>query len=515
MSIFSYLRRHTVVSIVGILVVIILAIIGGRAASQKDPVSNNSGTKHVVLVNASKFRQGNLSVSANGVVESHSQADLKSQTSAPVSLVRVSIGDPVYPGQTILELENADLRAQLAQAEASLELAKGQFSTGEISVNSAKRNVIDKLRDAYIKTYDGAISQAESILYNNNGSGGRLTSYSVDTTLNSEISSLNLDLRSGLQDWKTSNDSLTSESSFEKISETVKLAEKNIQNASSLLADMNRLMNKLAPYATADFLTSINAWTATISAAQVSISSASQALNTAKTSMDTARSTQGSTAQAQISVAQAGVDNLRAQLAKTIIRSPIGGKVSTLPLRQGELASPGTLLATVIGDDLGLRIKSYVSGEDLSRVKIGSPVNVLGSSKAKGTVSNIAPGVDSVTRKAEVDIDLDDSEQSGLVIGQNVSVSISPLAGTSVSGTDPKKPDTYLLPIQDVKIIPGSAYVFTVDSESKIKRNDVILGQIRGDFVEVVSGLSDEMDIVTPVYELDEGEIVKTEITNE
>jgi hypothetical protein len=54
----------------------------------------------------------------------------------------------------------------------------------------------------------------------------------------------------------------------------------------------------------------------------------------------------------------------------------------------------------------------------------------------------------------------------------------------------------------------GDAFVYTVDQNSKIKRLPVILGEIQGDFIKVISGLNDTINLVTPVYELDEGQTV-------
>lgn len=519
MSIFSYIRKHAVITVIIVLAVIFIAIIGGRAASEKAPADNTSAVKQVSLVSAAAFRRGGTSVSADGVVESHSQADLKSQTSAPLSVINVSIGQSVYPGQVLLELQNSDIRAQLAQAQATLALSQGQFSTGAVSLDSAKQNAIDKLRDAYNKTYEAVITQADTVLYNNDGNGGRLTSYTVETSLYTEITSTDLDLHQGLQDWRKAVDALstrTASTSVDDIKAAIKIAETNMSRANVLFGDMSRILNNLAIYATPSFMASVNAWKATVSGAQASVSGAEQSLTGAETGLNASVSSQGGTAPAQISLAQAGVSNLEAQLAKTIVKSPISGKVSALPLREGELASPGTLLATVIGNDSGLEIKAYVSGEDLSRVAVGAPVMIQGRSVQNGTstadairgiVSNIAPGVDSTTRKAEVDIDITNGANSGLVIGRTVTVFIT-TTKASMSGNHPV---SYLLPIQDVKIIPGAAYVYTVDPDSKIKRNDVTLGQIQGDFIEVISGLDDTMNIVSPVYELDEGQLVKVQ----
>ncbi len=526
MSIFSYIRKHVVISTVIVLVVVIVAIIAGRAASSVAPAINDSGAKQVTLVNIASFRRGNIAISADGVIEARSQADLRSQMSAPVSTIDVSLGGRVYQGQVILELQNADTRAQLAQAEASLALAQSQFSTGAVSLDSAKQNVLDKIRDAYIKTNDAITSQADTILYNNDGNGGRLTSYSTDAAMYSEITTADIDLRSGLVTWKNTIANLSSDSSTDIIQNAIKLATKNMSTADILLNDMSKILNDVSTYATPSFSVTVNAWKAAISGAHASLSGAAQSLTAAKMTLDTMISSQNGTANAQISVAQAGVRNLEAQLAKTIVRSPISGKVSALPLREGELASPGTLLATIIGNDSGIEIKAYVSGEDLARVAVGSSVIVqrrvsqsdmnASSTPIMGTVSNIAPGVDPLTKKAEVVIEIGDSVNSGLIIGQNVTVSILMSKDVSSSILQTKVPSgsqtiTYLLPIQDVKIIPGAAYVFTVDASSKIVRNDVTLGAVRGDFIEVVKGLNDAMDIITPVYELEEGQTVVVE----
>ncbi len=516
MSIFTQLRRHLVVSVLVVLAAIIIAIIAGRAATRKSPAENNGGMKQVTLVNAATLRQGSLTVSANGIVESHSQADLRSQISAPVSIINVSIGETVYTGQTILELHNADTRAQLAQVQASLALAQGQYSTGAISLESTKQATVDKIRDAYIKTYDAVITQAEPVLYNNDGNGGRLSAYSTDNALYSEMISSSIDLRTGLNDWKTLNSKLSSDSSTIEIIAVAKIAHKNIRTASILLSDMSKILNDISTYATPSFLTSVNIWKGVVTGAQSAISGAEQALTASEMALSTTNNSQGATANAQIALAQAGVNNLEAQLAKTIIRSPITGKVSSLPLRVGELASPGTLLATVIGNDSGLEVKAYVSGEDLYKVQVGASVTIKNPAGAhststestlRGVVANIAPSVDVTTKKAEVVINIIDATRSGLVIGNNVTVYISSPNSTVVGS----ERNVYLLPIQNVKIVPGATYVFTVDADSKVKRNDVTIGKVNGDFIEVTNGLADDMNIISSVYELDEGQVVKVQ----
>lgn len=523
MSILSSIRRHLVVAIAAILAALVIAIIAGRAISAKPSAVAASNAGQVTLVNAATFRQGNLTVPAAGVVESHSQADLKSQVSAPVASIDVAIGDSVYPGETILELDNADLRAQVAQAEAALAVVGGQSETGAISLDSAKQGVLNALTDAYAKTYSAIISQAEQILYNDDGHGGRLTSTSIDNSLNSEITSTDFDLRTDLTDWKSADDALTSATSTGALDSAVSLARMAMSSADLLLDDMSKEVNALTVSAQPGFMATLAGWQATISGSQSSVSGAEQALIGADQSLNTAESSQSSTVPAQVSAAQANVNNLEAQLKKTIITSPTYGTVSALPLHVGELASPGTLLASVVGSGGGLIVKAYVSGTDLSRVKAGASANiqdqasraaVLSPSSTPtsidGVVSNVAPGVDETTREAEVDIDIVNPVNSGLVIGDQVTATITatnslPSAGSISSA---QAPTTYILPIQDVKIVPNASYVLTVSSSSKVVFDPVTVGMVSGGFIEVTGGLRDDMDIVSPVYGLDEGQTV-------
>ena len=171
-----------------------------------------------------------------------------------------------------------------------------------------------------------------------------------------------------------------------------------------------------------------------------------------------------------------------------------------MPLRAGELAQPGQLIATVVGGG-GLRVRAYASGEDLSRIKTGAKAVI--QDNISGTVTSVAPSVNQTNRRVEIEISINNAATSNLVIGQNVNVSID-AANIPIA----KNKGNYLLPIQNVKIVPGAAYVFTVDSESKIVKNPVIIEKVEGDYVEIASGITPDMKIVSPVYELEEGEQV-------
>lgn len=470
------MKSHAVLAATVLFVAVAGTVIAGRINSRKSTKEDSqSNIKRVALVDVASFRTGTSTISADGVVEANEQADLKSQTGAAVSVINVSIGDPVYAGQTILELENSDIRAQLAQSQ-------GQYG-------SSRESTIDKIRDTYLKGDDAVHAQIDQLILNTSSQKPKFYTYVLDPQLSSRIRDNRTDLDTVFRNWKASVDALaTASSSDVAIQAALTQSQTSLDKITTLLNDMSKVLSDAANVVVSSDLPTINSMQAIITGARASISGARQSLSSAS-----------------VGIAQAGVKALQAQLEKTIVRSPISGKIAALPLRVGEFAAPGTLLATVVGDG-GIQVKAYASGEDLAKLKAGSAALIQNT--IPGIVSNVAPSVSTVNRKVEVNIKVPNSSASGLVVGQNVQVRIQ--ANKPISTTDTKL--VYTLPIQDVKVIPGEAYVFTVDPDSsKAVRHSVTLGAVRGDFLEVTGGLTDGMMIISPVYEIEDGQQVHLE----
>ena len=504
MKILTYLKSHAVLS-GGIAIVAVAGmIIAGRVAQRGAvPETNTSNVKKVALVSVDNFRDDLSKVSADGIVESVSQVDLKSQMSAPLSIVNVSVGDTVYVGQTIAALQNADIRAQLDQARAGLQLAEGQYTGSGISLDSARKSALETLRSSYLTADEIVNIQLEQFLYRNSGGNPQLSELVTDQQLSASIRNLFLESKGSFFVWKQKLDALTVNSEEAKVLEVVALSQANLQKLSMLLDDISAgISDAIRGLPASDTYDAVNSWQSVVTAARASTNASMKSLTGAQASLSGAQVTYESPAEAQISSARAVVKGLEAQLAKTVITSPITGKIAALPLRVGELAQPGQLIATVVGGG-GLQVKAYASPEDLLKIKAGAKALIQNSIMA--TVTSVAPSVNQINKKIEVKISVNNPDTSGLVIGQNVSISIE--AAAQVASTT--KSNNYILPIQNVKIVPGAAYVFTIDTESKIIKNPVLIGKIQGDFVEITSGITSDMKIVSPVYELEEG----TEVT--
>ena len=506
MSIFTYIRKHSVITtIIAVLAVIIMIIVGRMVSRSGEAINTGSEPKRVNLIEASAFRADGSVVFADGAVESVSQADLKSQVSAPIATINAKTGDYVYAGQVIAELQNSDIRAQLEQAKASLNLAKGQFQSGGVSLESARQSAVDAIKDSFVKADDTLHANLDRIILRNSAGNLHIYTVSTDAYLTNKIRTQRIDLANSFDDWTEMVDELNNTTSHEAVLSALKTSEDYVNAINDLLNDIARAINDASVKANENVIDTLNEWKTLVSAGRTSISTASQSLTSAEGTLISAMTSSGTQAPAQVAVAEAGVKNLEAQLAKTIIRSPISGTVGSVPFHVGELISPGELITTIVGGG-GLKIRAYASSEDLGRLKSGSQAVING--QVQGIVESVAPSINQANKKIEVNVRIVDPQNTNLVVGENVQVRID----TDSSGIQNSNADSvYLLPIQNVKIVPGEAYVYTVDAENKIVSNDVTLGEVRGDFVEVKSGLRDSMNIVSPVYELNPGEIVRTE----
>jgi membrane fusion protein (multidrug efflux system) len=185
--------------------------------------------------------------------------------------------------------------------------------------------------------------------------------------------------------------------------------------------------------------------------------------------------------------AEANVLNIKAQLAKTIIRAPINGIISTISPSVGEFVSSGQTIANVVNKK-GLQVKAYINSADAKKIKVGNKVIVEGIINA--VISRIAPAIDPKTQKVEVLIALVSSEDKDVVVGQYVNISI--LQENEI--TD----GSYFLPLQSIKVTPIGAYVYTIN-DNKIEERIVTIGSVLGDRIEVSHGLAPDMEVLMSI----------------
>ncbi len=526
----NFLKRHSFVMGTLTFAVVFVAVTGARMASRQASSDAEPPLPQVAVASVASFQKVNAPVLAEGTVESLEQADLRSQVSAPVTRVYVKIGDAVAPGQTLIAFQSSDIAAQLAQAQAvvksqaarlqelkngarsqDLELQQSAVAKAKSDLTDAYTNAVTMLNDAYAKTEDVLENQITA-LFTGNDANLELSFQISDLQLKNDVEGQRGMLMRELDAWKRE---LESASAKDTASVDAALAGGQVHLASVrdfLSSLMSAVLEEInLPSATVDAYKGSVAGARTIIAGQLlAVKGQEQAITSGKTAVSqqetrlqlvqAGATTETVVAQeAVVEQAEASVQSIQAQLAKTSIRAPIAGIVAALPVRIGELVTPGAPVVSIVNKK-GLQVKAFVSDEDLGRVEEDAEVTV--GANAKGKVSRIAPSIDSASRKVAVDVLVTYPGDPELVVGQSVTIAVAPPARSAAS------PAALLLPVQAVKITASGAFVFTVDPDLRLKERPVTLGSVQGEYVRVLQGLTADMEIVSPVYELKDGQKV-------
>lgn len=166
-------------------------------------------------------------VSVTGKVKPAQNLDIAFEKSGRLTHIRVAVGDKVKEGQTIMQLDNSDLYAQLAQAQANvrsqsakldqlktgarpedLAVSQAKVDNAKNALSDAERNltnvtnkaaidlaniyssVPDTLTDAYTKSDDAIRNQVDALFINDNTYSPALSfsSFNSQARINAEAS---------------------------------------------------------------------------------------------------------------------------------------------------------------------------------------------------------------------------------------------------------------------------------------------------------------------------------------
>jgi multidrug efflux system membrane fusion protein len=192
------------------------------------------------------------------------------------------------------------------------------------------------------------------------------------------------------------------------------------------------------------------------------------------------------------------LQSAQAQLAKTILRTPIAGTVNDVSVNTGDFIGGFTQVAEVANNG-SLEVVFFVTEQEALTLQVGQTITING--QATGSIVSIAPAVNQATQKTEVRATV--SDQS-LTNGANVTV--RPVAATETTMVD----DTIWLPINAVRFTASEGAVFVIEN-GVLELVPVSLGAIRGSTVEITSGISQTDAVVSDARGLTPGQAVTTE----
>jgi HlyD family secretion protein len=199
---------------------------------------------------------------------------------------------------------------------------------------------------------------------------------------------------------------------------------------------------------------------------------------------------QTKSSQAQVDAAKGRLQAAEAQMQYTMILSPIDGIVADRPLYEGETASAGTPLMTIVNiSDVIARANLPVN--ELQHIKIGNSAQIKTPDsffEIPGRVTVVSPALNPNSTTAEVWIE---ASNPGQRMHPGATVQVSILAETI--------PDALVIPAS--AILPsaeGSAeLVLVAGSDSIVHKNRVEIGIKEGEKVQILKGLNVGDQVVT------------------
>jgi len=321
----------------------------------------------------------------SGVIAPLQNVAITSQLTEPTDSVSVNEGDRVHAGQVIAVLDTADLRAQLAQAQATVLTNLRTAESDDAKVSQSRYTMrlnIDQSGDQ-VQQARAALAQATQTLHNDQ----------VNLTRDQQL------LANGYVAQQTLDQQVTTVAND---SSAVRTAQAALQSAIT-----NQSVNGTS-------------------------SQGLQAANVASAAAD-ARAARATVAQAQASVQQ-----LQTQIAKATIVSPIDGVVVNRNLNPGEYPAARTIFTLQQLNNVYAELNA--SSSDTFSIPVGAPVtlSVAGAGgraytgKVVAVLGQVTPGSTNFTVKVLV-ANPDQKLQSGIPV--TAVTSLPPVTGVAIPTT--------------------------------------------------------------------------------
>ncbi len=221
-------------------------------------------------------------------------------------------------------------------------------------------------------------------------------------------------------------------------------------------------------------------------------------------------------ADAQYKSAMADLDVIQAVIDKKTIRAPFSGRVGIRLVNLGQLLREGGEIVSLQAMD-PIFVNFLLPQQDIARIRPGMTVRVttdaLPGRTLEGRITAINPEVDAATRNIRIQATM-----------ENPGEQLRPGMFVNAAVVMPKREPVVVIPETAVLYAPYSDSVFIVEEkknettgkpEKTLRQQFVRLGDKRGDFAAVTSGLNEgETVVTTGVFKLRNGQSVVVDNTH-
>lgn len=490
-QIISFAFTHKIKAVAIIALVIAGFTFLGEATTQPEVVED---VLPVVTVTSAANLSGEQEVSTVGTVRAFSEAVITAEVAGRVTSVNATLGQTVLAGFVVATLENSSQQAAVLQAEGVYEAALAAADQSGVGVNEAQTN-LKNAQNRAVSTFADTYNTVNGIVRNNidtffSNPDSRVPGVKLDAKNNTAfLNNERVAYQSILSNWLIETTALTTDSDLtlaltnasDRVNRTIAIVDVliaifNADNTDKAYTDDEMRI----------FSTTFNGLRSNLLATETAINNSLAALENAEDALRRAEigatGAQSSASDAQVKQALGSLRAAQANLAKTILRTPIPGTINTIDVRVGDFVGNQQVVARVANNN-ALEIVTYVGDNELNAFVVGGTVVIEDS--FEGTVTEIAPAVDPITRKTEVRIAIETEEIQN---GDTVKIS-----KTFTTEADQNQP--VIIPISAVKFEIENGYIFTVENNKLVSR-PVEIGAVRGGSVEITSGLSQTEEFV-------------------
>ncbi len=318
---------------------------------------------------------------ASGLIEAVT-INIASELGGRVSAVRVTEGDPISAGQTLIQLSDTVLQAQLKQAKANLAAMQAQQAAAQANDDLLKAGA----QPNQIAAADQAVQAAAAGVV-----GAQAQLGEVKTGANvADIATAQAAVAQAQAQLKVARDThdqtmkcytyAKPDGSKDSVCPLLGTQEEQARaalNAAQQAYDAAMAhLDQLKHGATVNEL---NAARARVMAAQaqqgIAQAQLDQLKSGARSEQLTAAKAQVDAAQAQVNAAQAALDLLQVQIDQLTLTAPADGVVLARAIQPGEVVIPGATLLT-IGQLASLSITVYLPEDQYGQIKLGQTAQV-------------------------------------------------------------------------------------------------------------------------------------------
>ncbi|MBI5306184.1 efflux RND transporter periplasmic adaptor subunit [Candidatus Wolfebacteria bacterium] len=287
--------------------------------------------------------------------------------------------------EATLDQNKANLNKLLAGvAKEDIDIYENKVLSAESVVEDAKKNIIDKIQDAYTKSEDAIRLKTDQFINNPLTSSPQVSFMTNDFQLENDIEWNRFVLENTLKSWKISLNNLSAESNLETY---LNESYGNLDKIKSFLDKAALIVNNPANIALNSSVSqsTFTTWQTNISTARANVNTAISNLTAAEEKLKTgqsnfeiakselaakkapARSEDMEIAKARIKEIESSIEIIREKIRKSTLYAPITGTVAKIWLEKGELFSVGKTAVSL--SSFEYKIQSDISELDIGKIK--------------------------------------------------------------------------------------------------------------------------------------------------